>query len=141
MAREIKFRAWDGNRIVHFSNLMIGIGKGYLPDRDEAVRDKEPYVYFTEDTFNGEVSLGTHEIMQYIGLKDKHGKEIYEGDIITCWATQREIHDVLDKDEKVVVKYNDGYFYPFGYNAGWRSEVSDVEVIGNIHENPELLNA
>lgn len=98
----------------------------------------------TKQMWDGDFSLfealgDNIELMQFTGLLDKNGKEIYEGDIITCEAVQREANDVIKKDEKILVEYKDGYFYPFGYNCGWRSSVGDIEVIGNIYENHELL--
>lgn len=80
-------------------------------------------------------------LMQFTGLTDAKGRQIYEGDVVRCRAYQRE-QTVLGEyePEQVVVEYRDGYFYPFGYNAGWRSGVHEIEVIGNIYENPELIS-
>lgn len=124
--REIKFRIWDG----HTKSFFDTPDTHYQP---KLKIDESGIMSFeTKDEL--------YEIQQFTGLLDKNGKEIYDGDVITCVAYQRE-QTVLGeyRPEKVQVKYQDGYFYPFGYNAGWRSEVTDIEVIGNIYENPELL--
>lgn len=72
-------------------------------------------------------------VEQYTGLKDKNGKEIYEGDIVRY---------VDDWDENGEIVYDDG-----GFEVHWpielerlEGDIADMmEIIGNIHENPELL--
>jgi hypothetical protein len=74
--------------------------------------------------------------MQYTGLKDENGKEIYEGDIV--------FRDILGEDEIYVVEYNpsDAGYNPFCVAGEFNDEcilTKHSRVIGNIHENPELL--
>lgn len=127
MNRVIKFRAWDGK-----GNENTNEPKGCMISMEEWFKR---YDYLMPMPYKS----GRYEFMQFTGLVDKNKKEIYEGDIITCEAYQREINDVLSKDELCTVTYQEGYFYPFGYNAGWRSGVFNIEVIGNIFENKELI--
>jgi uncharacterized phage protein (TIGR01671 family) len=74
---------------------------------------------------------------QFTGLKDKNGKEIYEGDVLGAspsWECQR-----------AEVRWERGGFVKYGlYNSGWTDTqlldgLAHFEVIGNIYENPELL--
>jgi hypothetical protein len=74
------------------------------------------------------------ELMQCTGLKDKNGKLIYEGDIIDIGDGYYE-----DYPRYQEVKYSHGCFHPFNC-SDYGHEPDEVEVIGNIYENPELLN-
>jgi uncharacterized phage protein (TIGR01671 family) len=89
------------------------------------------------------VEDGEIELMQFTGLYDKNGKEIYEGDIVkyNYWNNEYE------KDEYIsisCVEYKNGYFYPRYINdicddGYYSSGIDDIEIIGNIYENPEIL--
>lgn len=85
-------------------------------------------------------NLDNIELLQYTGLKDKNGKEIYEGDIVLIRIEETSIL------HKTVVKFKHGafiadiigkndyiYLFHFGFNK------DDFEVLGNIYENSELL--
>lgn len=80
---------------------------------------------------NGEITCAGYlvkEVMQLTGLHDKNGNEIYEGDIVMA-----SVGFGLTKLE--VKWFPQGCWYPFNHTTG-----KNTEVIGNIYENPELLN-
>lgn len=71
---------------------------------------------------------------QYTGMKDKNGKKIFEGDIV----------DILTENEEIgVIEYDDGGFQveADGFIVDFHANINgtDLEVIGNVHDNPELL--
>jgi len=116
--RAIKFRAWDKEEKMMFDF-----------DLDDIFEDGKKN---TEDQSYADYMKGTI-IMQYTGLIDKNGKEIYDGDIFT------------DKKWYVVkakIEFENGMF---GWWSDGREEFiplndcKEIEVIGNIYENPELL--
>lgn len=114
--REIKFRAWDKKNKEFFvtENLLLRLD-GYLFDREN------------------EEELHNVEIQQFIGILDKKGIEIYEGDIM---FNQNDKHNY-----QVMWDDNNSYFM-LGKNGGQLSKYvlgEFWEVIGNIYENPELL--
>ena len=82
------------------------------------------------------------ELMQFTGLKDKNGKEIYEGDIIKCSDGHDYYFGVVAYDKDYgnfgVIEDNDEDMSPFGYLFEWKN-VEELEVISNKYENPELL--
>lgn len=126
--RQIKFRAWSKpeNAMIDdfYMHSVEGIGGGGL------LSDKDDYT-----------------LMQYTGLKDKNGKEIYEGDVLDLY---------LDCDTgayyaKAIVTWNNevgAWFIKWvkAYNGSLEmltedfEDVESREVIGNIYENPELTN-
>lgn len=84
-------------------------------------------------------SVDPATVGQYTGLKDKHGKRIFEGDIVTAYVYEAEYENEYLSNTPIKVTWCSGYFFPFYLNGCWRSGVSDIEIIGNIHDNPELL--
>lgn len=127
--REIKFRAWhkgimlrDGIDAIMMSDYCVpgidaGVGDGFTIPHDDAI------------------------LMQYTGLKDNNGKEIYEGDMLLPAYNEDEYFEVIFKDGMFRERRrlpgfpaNDAYIMDGSFLRSGR-----LEVIGNIYENKELL--
>lgn len=122
MKREIKFRVWD-----HNTDTMM------IPDNFEFYDGKIGWIDAGREAGPGLGNDGypdQFEIMQYTGLHDKNGREIYEGDIV------KNENGVLR-----VVEFHDGSFTLGDYYFGSIGAGRVLEVVGNIYENPDLLEA
>jgi len=126
--REIKFRIWDSENEI------------WLYETVQSVVNACWY----EDTSSLELPEGEPKIInQYTGLKDKNGKEIYEGDILK----DNELSGIVFYRPPAFVvaienQINLDTVYLLGGNIIYppnQNQLKDTEVIGNIYENPELL--
>lgn len=129
--REIKFRAWDKERMVMYDV------DGLLPPWSECWQSKVEVDARRGDTeYFGIYNEGCDTVlMQYTGLKDKNGVEIYEGDILDFGLRYKK--EYRNREVKIPE-----IFYLSGEERERYSRLLDFtkfEVIGNIYENPELL--
>ena len=134
--REIKFRAWDkADKMMYAAMTSLHFdGIPHAATFIGALGDERT------------VRAENLELMQYAGLKDKNGKEIYEGDILG-----REEHECMDGqpvnsylDTCQVIWHQSAWYCDFWGNENLSIDDYDSttgEVIGNIYENPELVEA
>lgn len=125
--KEIKFRAWDKENKVIIPATHIFINWMWVVW--ENMRDG---LEWNDDLH----STKRYELSQYIWIKDKNGKEIYEGDIVECIAKEK----FLEESWVYPIEYNlvEQQFRPnFACNLWW-GWWDSIEVVGNIYENPEL---
>ncbi len=119
MMREIKFRAWKewNNKMLFFE--LGSVNAGDLFDSD-------------------------WKVMQFTALKDKNGVEMYEGDIVTAEDGYIGLSNwqVIWRDDRWHLDNGEGGSFDNGdYYRGDEVSWETVSVVGNVHENPELLNA
>ncbi len=129
--REIKFRAWDSNlkkmRYTYDDKQTFAIdfsGNPFSYSHGNA-----PFTHWAWDDLS---------LMQYTGLKDKNGKEIYEGDILRLRnASNWEVQYVPEKCRYMIVHPENN---PKGFaltNSNIKAD--NPEVIGNVYESPDLI--
>ena len=126
--RQIKFRVWTGEKMEY--NIMAGfLGAFYVAgiwSQDSATMSPANTIY-----------PDTCPVMQFTGLLDKNGKEIYEGDIlgghtsgIVTFSRGKFVGNYYDSNGSLNEELEDDLYHYAG----------KLEVIGNIHEHPDLLN-
>lgn len=134
--REIKFRAWDH------------ISKKYVTKFDEVFINDEGIIF--KRNHNDNLIDEDYILEQFSGLHDKNGIEIYEGDIVSNaegrywtveWCPYGEpkfmLYDQINSFRDIEIKPDPREGYYFTTDG---VKFYDIEIIGNIHENKELLN-
>ena len=122
-----KIRAWDkvGNEMINYI-ISINFVFGYITFDTENVINKKRY--FDDIT-----------IMQSTGLYDRHGVEIFQGDIVEIIYDEEPfigvvVYDLGEADFKATNNRED-----YGNNFQYLTVGESIEIIGDIHKNPELL--
>lgn len=139
MERVIKFRVWDVQ-----NKKFLARGENFIKGHAIFNLDLNFKLNFLTDNFDGELPP-EYKFQQFTGLKDKEGKEIYEGDIVRC-------EDRRHKDYVIGCVKWDQWDYDMYCAWGWGCDnfgddlnsglnccPKEVEIIGNIFENPELI--
>lgn len=140
MTRVIRFKAWNGYRKImadYVSAIQNGDTQGTPSSVNVIVNRKNE----TWDIKNDNV-----ELLQFTGLKDVNGKNIYVGDIVNVWSNMSElkmepkVNEIVSEDSLgrpgVFLKPVRAHFIEPCLHDYWSNQ---FEVIGNVHENPELL--
>lgn len=134
MNREILFRGKHIHGMESNKHLNGKWVHGYLSDKD--------YIY--DKSIKGEFLVDENTICQYTGLTDKKGKKIFEGDIVKDSAGIRgEVKFGLYTAGFILSNINQGFYIEFPEDSLYRTELAywrnKIVVIGNIFDNPELL--
>jgi uncharacterized phage protein (TIGR01671 family) len=132
-SREIKFRAWDtiDRKMYRVEELALNWEQG-----------PRPSVVYSELENNAEVRMLRGDkcaAMQFTGLKDKNGGEIFEGDVVNHakWGKQSVVwkYGGFGLEVRGIGAFTDG----FTSFATVSADYENLELVGNIYENPELL--
>lgn len=140
MQDRFKFRAW--NKLSNEMKDVISLNINYeFPDCSNVIL--ETNTFDNIKTHNNPITcangLNNVVLMQCTGLKDKNNNLIYEGDIINIWCknlTKNQISDVFYCEERAAFCFH--YETDYGNIVPCTMDKTEIEVIGNIYENPEL---
>jgi uncharacterized phage protein (TIGR01671 family) len=138
MNRQIKFRAWD--KTYSLMNYKVQVGNTDYADQNYTCNSI--WVDYGDNKSIGWMNADDKciDLMQYTGMKDKNGKEIFEGDILQ-WTSSNPFS--LGEIRKIQVGYVQAQYWGQGRNLGvYLAELlsnEKCEIVGNIYENGNVL--
>jgi uncharacterized phage protein (TIGR01671 family) len=139
MARELKFRAWDGIKMHNNVGVHPHMIKS-LVKHDKCKNQDSDCDY--EEGQDGSIIVcqrfEAYKIMQFTGLWDKNGKEIFEGDIVKTPTDKPMVISWSKKFASFIID-REGWMFSHWFGESFNGQ--DVEVVGNIYENAEILNS
>lgn len=127
MTKELKFRVWSGEAM---------ISPDYI--------DRQGFAHWKEDS----IPRMSKDVMQYTGLKDKKGKDVFEGDVLQEESGRKNKHKVFAVEGGFAINTfqgdlskNEVIFYESTADTQTSGYISgQCKIIGNIHANPELVS-
>lgn len=140
----IKFRAWDKENEIYLYNVQDAYDmlSGFVK------YDDGENASYDECCFGDFLDNKRYDVEQFTGLTDVNGKDIYEGDIVKVWSDMSEltmeptVNEIVSEDlfgrPGVFLKPAGPHLIEPCLHDSWSNQ---FEVIGNVHENPELLEA
>lgn len=138
--REIKFRAWVANDS-NTKSLMVNVTNiSFMKNSSGAYLEECEGWYGDNNRIR--FSLDKANLLEYTGIRDKNGKEIYEGDIVNWGDNYKSVIEwnadkYLEGDGWMIHEYYPRNEYDRYHTTS--AYTNPIEVIGNIFENPELL--
>lgn len=128
--RRLNFRVWDGKEMLD-ENSKIGWGKKFY-----MTLEGELFIHYGID----EIFIGEdYPVMQFAGLWDKRGVEIYEGDIVRAETHEPEYYEIKFLSGAFCATHPSIHGYPIDINHFYPSVGCQIEVVGNIYQHPHLI--
>ena len=142
--KTLKFRAWDKRTQTMHKTWVIDFRPSMRDNNSWCMVQKEHELQTPEDSWGNTKDF--IELMQFTGLNDKNGKEIFEGDIIRFYEPDAGwVFEVVYVPEKACYSLSSPNRFMDIMAASFTAKLTEIyagsimEIIGNIYENPQLL--
>ena len=125
---------------IDYDRLLDAVQKQLNLEKPEIIQVMQHFEDNSNSNSEEYVTIKPNRVLQCTGLKDKNGTLIYEGDIINIWCknlTKNQISDVFYCEERAAFCFH--YETDYGNIVPCTMDKTEIEIIGNIYENKELL--